>query len=118
MLDAVQGPGVGDPFVIAPPLRRYAEEVGAPVGRLRVAVSLSGMMDATIDDDIRDEVMRVARHLESLGHYVTEWGALPLELVVIDEVTPRDAQYLHVGSPRGPVVPVSFYGLNQQGDSP
>jgi amidase len=72
MLDAVQGPGVGDPFVIAPPLRRYAEEVGAPVGRLRVAVSLSGMMDATIDDDIRGEVMRVARHLESLGHYVTE----------------------------------------------
>ncbi|MBR1221136.1 amidase [Bradyrhizobium sp. U87765 SZCCT0131] len=72
MLDAVQGPGVGDPFEIAPPQRRYAEEVGAPTGRLRVAVSLSGMINATIDEDIRDEVMRVARHLESLGHHVTE----------------------------------------------
>ncbi|MEW6642644.1 MAG: amidase family protein [Pseudomonadota bacterium] len=72
MLDAVQGPGVGDPFVIAPPLRGYAEEVGAPTGRLRVAVSLSGMMNAAIDSETRGEVMRVARHLESLGHHVTE----------------------------------------------
>ncbi len=72
MLDAVQGPGVGDPFVIAPPARRYAEEVGAPTGRLKVAVSLSGMMNADIPAETRDEVMRVARHLESLGHHVTE----------------------------------------------
>src|ERR1700692_5012946 len=55
MLDAVQGPGVGDPFVIAPPARSYAEEVGAPTGRLRVAVSLSGMMNAAIDDAVRSE---------------------------------------------------------------
>jgi ethanolamine utilization protein EutA len=52
-----------------------------------------------------------------LGHYVTEWGARPLNLVVIDEVTPRDAQYVHLGAPRDQVVPVSFYGLNAQGDS-
>jgi ethanolamine utilization protein EutA len=53
-----------------------------------------------------------------LGHYATEWGALPVEVVVIDEVTLRDAQYAHVGAPRGPVVLVSFYGLNPQGDAP
>jgi ethanolamine utilization protein EutA len=53
-----------------------------------------------------------------LGHYVTQWGALPLNLVVLDEVTPRDAQYAHLGAPRDQVVPVSFYGLNAQGDSP
>jgi len=53
-----------------------------------------------------------------LGHYVTEWGGLPLGLVVIDEVTARDAQYVHVGRPRHQVVPVSFYGLNNQGDAP
>jgi amidase len=81
MLDAVQGPGVGDPFVIAPPARSYAEEVGAPAGRLRVAVSLSGMMNAAIDDAVRSELMRIARHLESLGHEVTE--ASP----VFDEAT-------------------------------
>jgi ethanolamine utilization protein EutA len=53
-----------------------------------------------------------------LGHYVTEWGGLPLGLVVIDEVTARDAQYVHLGRPRAQVVPVSFYGLNNQGDAP
>jgi ethanolamine utilization protein EutA len=53
-----------------------------------------------------------------LGQYVTEWGALPLTLVVIDEVTLRDAQYAHIGAPRGPIVPVSFYGLNESRDGP
>jgi ethanolamine utilization protein EutA len=50
-----------------------------------------------------------------LGHYVTEWGALPLNLVVIDEVAVRDAQYARVGRPHSQVVPVSFYGLNEPG---
>jgi ethanolamine utilization protein EutA len=53
-----------------------------------------------------------------LGHYVTEWGALPVNLVVIDEVAVRDAHYVHVGVPHDQVVPVSFYGLQQQGGPP
>jgi ethanolamine utilization protein EutA len=51
-----------------------------------------------------------------LGHYVTEWGALALNLIVIDEVAVRDAQYARVGRPHSQVVPVSFYGLNEAGD--
>jgi ethanolamine utilization protein EutA len=47
-----------------------------------------------------------------LGQYVTGWGARPLNLVVLDEISLRDAQYTHLGTPRGQVVPVSFYGLN------
>jgi ethanolamine utilization protein EutA len=53
-----------------------------------------------------------------LGHYATEWGALPVDLVVLDEVAVRNAQYARVGRPRDQVVPVSFYGLNEPGDSP
>jgi ethanolamine utilization protein EutA len=53
-----------------------------------------------------------------LGHYVTAWGVLPLNLVVLDEVTLRDAQYAHLGAAHDQVVPVSFYGLNAQGDCP
>jgi ethanolamine utilization protein EutA len=49
-----------------------------------------------------------------LGHYVTAWGTLPLNLVVIDEVAVRDAQYVHVGRPHDLVVPVSFYGLTEE----
>jgi ethanolamine utilization protein EutA len=48
---------------------------------------------------------------KTLGHYATAWGALPLSLVVVDEVAVRDAQYLHIGRPRDQVVPVSYYGL-------
>ena len=48
-----------------------------------------------------------------LGHYVTQWGALSMNLVVIDEVPVRDAQYVQIGSPKNLVVPVSFYGLNE-----
>ena len=32
-----------------------------------------------------------------LGHYVTEWRALPLNLVVIDEISERHAQYVRIG---------------------
>lgn len=53
-----------------------------------------------------------------LGHYVTQWGTLPLNLVVIDEVAVRNAQYVQLGALHSQVVPVSFYGLNEQGDSP
>jgi ethanolamine utilization protein EutA len=52
-----------------------------------------------------------------LGHYITQWGARPLNLVVIDEVAERHAQYARVGRLHEQVVPVSFYGLQDQRDS-
>ncbi len=51
-----------------------------------------------------------------LGEYVTRWGALPLHLLVIDEVALRDAQYAQIGAPRDTVVPVSFYGFHPDGE--
>jgi ethanolamine utilization protein EutA len=101
-------------------------------GCLRVAVGGQGAeavrgLGATIARALRETsfpadrplVLLVQENLgKVLGHYVTQWGALPVEVVVIDEVTLRDAQYAHLGAPRGPVVPVSFYGLNEQGDVP
>jgi ethanolamine utilization protein EutA len=49
---------------------------------------------------------------KALGQYVTRWGSQPWQLVVIDEVAARDAQYLRIGRSRSGIVPVSFYGLN------
>jgi ethanolamine utilization protein EutA (predicted chaperonin) len=49
---------------------------------------------------------------KALGQYVTRWGSQPWRLVVIDEVSARDAQYLRIGRSRSGIVPVSFYGLN------
>lgn len=49
---------------------------------------------------------------KALGQYVTQWGSQAWKLVVIDEVSPRDAQYVRIGRSRSGIVPVSFYGLN------
>lgn len=49
---------------------------------------------------------------KALGNFVTNWQQRPLNLIVIDEVPPRDAQYLRLGRPHRGNVPVSFYGLN------
>lgn len=92
LLDVLRGPGAGDPFVIAPPLRRYAEEVGAPTGKLRVAVSHNGTFNATVDEEIRQEVMWIARHLEGLGHVVAE--ASP----TVDEAAYHSANMTYVFS--------------------
>ena len=50
-----------------------------------------------------------------LGQYITRWGALPLQLLVIDEVAMRDAHYVQIGAPQHHIVPVSFYGLGPSG---
>jgi ethanolamine utilization protein EutA len=52
-----------------------------------------------------------------LGQYLTGWGALPLCVLVIDEVPLRDAHYVQIGSPRDQVVPVSYYGFQPHGDT-
>ena len=49
-----------------------------------------------------------------LGQYITAWGAWPLHLLVIDEVTGHNAQYATVGALRDQVLPVSFHGLNAE----
>jgi ethanolamine utilization protein EutA len=55
---------------------------------------------------------------KALGHYVTEWGAFPVRLLVIDEIATRAAQYIHIGRPRDQVVPISYYGLCGEGPIP
>src|SRR5574340_739834 len=39
LLDAIDGPAPGDPYAAPPKARPFLEEVGAPPGRLRVAVT-------------------------------------------------------------------------------
>jgi ethanolamine utilization protein EutA len=53
-----------------------------------------------------------------LGHYATDWGRRPLTLVVLDEVAVKGAQYVQIGRLHQQVVPVSFYGLHEPGDTP
>jgi ethanolamine utilization protein EutA len=55
---------------------------------------------------VRDNIAK------ALGHYVSQWGSIPLNLVVLDEIEIRDARFVQIGSVHNKVVPVSFYGMN------
>lgn len=48
---------------------------------------------------------------KALGGYATEWGRLPLPLIILDEVSPRGAALVRIGAPHGGVVPLSFFGM-------
>lgn len=70
LLDVLAGPEPGDPFVVAPPARPYAQEVGADPGRLRVAMCTRSPIGGVVDSDWVRAAEDCARAMESLGHAV------------------------------------------------
>ncbi|MDL4819578.1 amidase [Actinomadura opuntiae] len=74
LLDAVQGPGIGDKYTAPPPRRPYADEVGTPPGRLRAAVHTGAWSGAGVDGQVAAAAVRVGRALEQAGHIVEETG--------------------------------------------
>ena len=80
LLDVAAGPTPGDPMVIAPPARPYVDEVGAPPGRLRVALSTTTPAGEPVHDDCAAAARAAAALLEELGHDVVEaTPAFPLD---------------------------------------
>lgn len=49
---------------------------------------------------------------KALGNYICDWGQSQYNLIVIDEVTLRNAQFVHIGRAHQGMIPVSFYGLS------
>lgn len=78
LLDAVQGPGVGDPYVIAAPERSYHDVIQKPPGKLKIAVNGDAWSGVPVDSQIRDALDAVARVCESMGHAV-ETARPPLD---------------------------------------
>jgi amidase len=73
LLDAVAGPGVGDPYWAPPPSRPYLDEVGADPGSLRIGFVIDAPDGSgTTDPEVAAAVRRTAELLESLGHRVEE----------------------------------------------
>jgi len=71
-LDAMFGPAPGEPWELARPARPFLAEVGAPTGRLRIAVASGAFGPTTPTPEIAAETKRVARLLEGMGHIVEE----------------------------------------------
>jgi amidase len=72
MLDATQGPEVGEPYAVVPPERPYLEEVGREPGRLRIAVSRASASGALADPECVAAVEDAAKLCRELGHDVVE----------------------------------------------
>jgi amidase len=76
LLDVLAGPMPGDPYAAPTPAGPYKDEVGAPVGRLRVAFNvkyitpMGQMVDAHAD--CVEAVKKTAALLEEMGHHVEE----------------------------------------------
>ncbi|MCB0976711.1 MAG: amidase [Acidimicrobiales bacterium] len=73
LLDAVSGPGVGDPYWAPPPERPYSEEITSDPGSLRIGFVVDPPDGASsTDPEVADAVRATAALLESLGHRVEE----------------------------------------------
>lgn len=77
-LDALHGPGPGDKYVIPPPVRPYAMEVGAEPGRVRVRWTTDAWSGAPVAPECSAAVEGAARALEAFGHDV-EAGSPPID---------------------------------------
>ena len=90
LLDAVQGAGVGDKVMAIPPVRPYADEVGAPPPRLRVVLATTAFSGVPVDPECAGAAQAVATHLAGAGHEVTDASpAIDADLVreVYDSIT-------------------------------
>ena len=70
LLDATSGPIPGAMNMPPPPNRPYLEEIGAPVGRLRIAVTDGSLLGKHIHPDCKRAVADTVVLLEDLGHEV------------------------------------------------
>jgi amidase len=72
LLDCTAGPEPGDPYMVAPPARPFAEEARTAPGRLRIAFSTTNALGAKLHPECVAAVEATARLCEELGHIVEE----------------------------------------------
>ncbi|MGA2208219.1 MAG: amidase family protein [Acidimicrobiales bacterium] len=72
LLDCLAGPTPGDPFVIAPPPRPFASEIGAPTGSLRIGWRADPWSGDEPDAEVVAAAAATAGLLGDLGHAVSE----------------------------------------------
>jgi amidase len=83
LLDAISGYATGDSWWAPPPERPFAQEVGRPPGKLRIAVSVAPPSDAVVADANAQGARDAGKLLADLGHDVAEAGppAWPVEVL-------------------------------------
>src|SRR5689334_13863554 len=72
LLDASAGPMPGDPYYAPPQSRAFIEEVGAPVGKLRIALTTQSATGTPVHPDCVRAAHDAAALCAELGHEVAE----------------------------------------------
>jgi len=72
MLDCMNLPQVGDPFVIPSPREPYSLLIGKRPPKLRIGFSTKGLMGLDVDSEVARAVERTAKVLSQMGHNVEE----------------------------------------------
>jgi len=70
VLDAIAGPGIGDPYTAPPPSRPFRDEVGADPGRLRIGFRTRVSSGDQAHPDCVEAVANAAALLGEIGHDV------------------------------------------------
>ena len=81
---------------------------------LRLAAAIQG---AGLDPALPLVFLLQVNAGKALGNYISDWGQTAQRLLVIDEVPVRDARFVNIGRSRSGVVPVTFYGLNNESEN-
>jgi amidase len=77
LLDATRGYEPGAPYDAPPPARPFLQEIGAPPGKLRIALCKAPPLPGEPHPDVLAAAEDAARLCESLGHHVEE-ATLPV----------------------------------------
>ncbi|HEY4309038.1 MAG TPA: amidase family protein [Pirellulales bacterium] len=72
LLDATRGPTPGERWLAPAPTRPFAQEVGAPPGKLRIAFRLTDFAGRKVHPDCAAAIESTAKLLADLGHNVDE----------------------------------------------
>lgn len=72
LLDAVAGPGLGDPYMIQGPERPYRDEIGAPPAGLRIGFTTAPWFGPVPEPEIVAAIEAAAKLCADMGHAVVE----------------------------------------------
>ena len=72
MLDVLAGPLAGDPFIIPPPAKAFAELAAQKPKKLRIGFCTRSPLGTEVDAEIVAATRKVAAQLQALGHSVEE----------------------------------------------
>jgi amidase len=78
LLDATNGPDIGDPYCAPAPARPFLREVGTDPGRLRIRFTTTAPTGVAIHEDCIRAVREAAKLCSELGHDVSE-GSPPID---------------------------------------